>query len=359
MKIMHIVGNRPQFIKLALLYKELSLRHAAGIIVHTGQHFDENMSDIFFSQLRIPSPQYSLSINKMPHNEMIGNMLIQIDRILVKEKPDLVVVYGDTNSTLAGALASRKRNIVLAHVEAGVRTGDLRMPEESNRYLTDRMADYNFCCTYLGVKNLEAEGFGTKDVSSQVFNSGDLMLDATRFFGKMASEKSSIHKTSGLPRHFILTSIHREENNENPDRLRNIVQGLNRIHADTPVFMPLHPKTKRLLLSQGIETGFIVSEPLGYLDMLLLLQKCGSVITDSGGLSREAFFLGKPTLVVMRCPFWPELFIHGNCAQADGLTDDIPGKHRALIASDKPFDINIFGDGHAAENISSAIMNSF
>ncbi|MDP4130981.1 MAG: UDP-N-acetylglucosamine 2-epimerase (non-hydrolyzing) [Bacteroidota bacterium] len=359
MKIMHIVGNRPQFIKLALLHKELSLRDAPGIVLHTGQHFDENMSDIFFSQLRIPSPKHFLSINRMSHNVMIGNMLIQIDQILGKEKPALVIVYGDTNSTLAGALATCKRNIALAHVEAGIRTGNALMPEESNRYLTDRMANYNFCCTYQGVKNLEQEGFGPNGNGPRIYNTGDLMLDATLSFAKMASERPAILKGTGLPGNFVLASIHREENRENPDYLRNIILALNSIHVETPVLMPVHPKTKDLLRKYAIETSFTVLEPLGYLDMLSLLQKCSSVITDSGGLSREAFFMRKPTLVIMQFPFWPELFIHGNCARSDAQTEDILRKHQGLLETNRSFDINIFGDGHAAEKISDAIVSAF
>jgi UDP-GlcNAc3NAcA epimerase len=347
---------------LALLYNELQKRKPVrNRILHTGQHFNANMSAIFFEQLRIPVPDHQLNINSVTHNAMIGNMLFEIDRVLNAERPDCVVVYGDTNTTLAGALAAKKRNIPLAHVESGIRTGKEDMPEESNRYLTDRMADLNFACTYLGVENLEKEGFGVGSaIGSPIVNSGDLLLDATQLYKDQALEEAAILR-EGVFRGqaFILATIHRAENTEDIGALRNIINALNILHVHTPVLFPLHPKTGQLIKKHEIRVDFKTTGPLGYLDMLALVQSCGSVITDSGGLSREAFFFQKPTLVVMQNPFWPEIFVHGNCLPAKAVTEDIIEGQRVLHSTDKPFKTDIFGDGRAAVIISDTLLSAF
>lgn len=349
MKIAHIVGNRPQFIKLSLLHRAWQARTGdPALIIHTGQHFSDNMSAIFFDQFHIPAPDHQLQINSLSHNEMIGRMLIALDPILAAEQPDGIIVYGDTNTTLAGALAAKKRNIRLAHVESGVRTGKDDMPEESNRYVTDRLADLNFACTVRGVENLLKEGFAP----DRVFHSGDLMLDAALLFRDKAKELSSIRKEWHLTEQsFVLATIHRAENAEDPAVLGEIIRALNIIHKSQPVLFPLHPKTRQLIDKHGIPVDFIVTPPLGYLDMQALLQTCHYVITDSGGLSREAFFLHKPVLVVMQNPFWPEIFEHGPCLQAAALAEDILEKSRTLQTGRKPFKTEIFGDGNAAVNI--------
>ncbi|HMH21970.1 MAG TPA: UDP-N-acetyl glucosamine 2-epimerase, partial [Puia sp.] len=263
MNFVHIVGNRPQFVKLALLYPEL--QHRAGgrsQIIHTGQHFDPDMSDIFFRQLGIPAPDHLLSIRNLSHNDMIGNMLIGIDRLFAVERPDAVVVYGDTNTTLAGALAAKKRNIPLAHIESGIRTGKEDMPEESNRYLTDRMADWNFACTALGVENLIREGYGGPEagpgaIRGGVFNSGDLMLDAALFFREQALEQSAVLRDlrlEGLP--FTLATIHRAENTDDQAALRTIIGALNDLHHHTPVLFPMHPRTAQRIAKLGLQVDF-------------------------------------------------------------------------------------------------------
>ena len=357
MKIMHIVGNRPQFIKLAVLYPELVRHHQPGIIVHTGQHFDPNMSRVFFGELQLPDPNYDLGINQLPRDLMIATMTTELDKVLGKEKPDLVIVYGDTNSTLAGAIAARKRKIMLAHIEAGIRTGDEKMPEETNRCIADRLADLNFCCTSSGVENLKAEGIFNDNEQSRAYLSGDLMLDAVRVFGPQSLAK----QPDCLPsqgKGFILATIHRQENNEDPKNLRNIIDALNKLHQETPVIFPVHPKTRSMLDKNNIALEICSCEPLGYFDMLNVLQKASAVITDSGGLSRESFFFKKPTLVLMQKPFWPELFVHGNCLPSSALCDQILSQYHALSRSDKPFNVDIFGNGHAAENISSILLSN-
>ncbi len=356
MKLIHIVGNRPQFIKLALLNRALEARNGPGIIVHTGQHFDPNMSDVFFQELHIPAPDYSLGINSLSHNNLIGSMLTGIDGVLEAEKPHGVIVYGDTNTTQAGPLAAKKRNIPLAHIEAGIRTGNESMPEEANRYLADRMASLNFCCTYLGLENLRKEGYFSGLIHSGVHNSGDLMLDATLSFKDQALQQSKAGMDAGS---FVLATIHRAENLENIDRLKNIVEALNTIHRQIPVVFPMHPRTGMIAEAHRLPVHFKACDALGYLDMLALLQRCRLVITDSGGLSREAFFLNKPVLVIMENPFWPELFLHGPCLQAAPEKEAIIEKMQALLALGKPFNTDIFGKGEAAAGISEIILSAW
>jgi len=348
MKIAHIVGNRPQFIKLSMLYREWQERsNRKALIIHTGQHFHDNMSSVFFDQFELPAPEYNLGVNNFTHNEMIGRMLIALDPVLAAEQPDCVVVYGDTNSTLAGALAARKRNIPVAHIESGIRTGKEDMPEESNRYLTDRMADLNFACTYLGMENLIREG-----VEGKAYLTGDLMLDAALRFRDTAREQSTVGRELGVEgRSFVLATIHRAENAEDPVVLRGILEALNDIHRQEPVILPLHPKTKQLIDRHHLPVNFLTTPPLGYFDMLALLEASSYAITDSGGLTREAFFFHRPALVVMQNPFWPEVFIHGPHLQARADAGDILEKYAMLRRGRKPFSPEIFGNGHAAGKI--------
>jgi len=358
MKLVHIVGNRPQFIKLALLYKALASTETENIIVHSGQHFDVNMSDVFFEQLNIPVPDYSLGINNLSHNEMIGKMLVATDPILLATEAACVIVYGDTNTTLAGALAARKRNIPVAHIEAGVRTGDETMPEEVNRYLTDRIATFNFCCTSHNVDNLKREGFFSGTIRSHVYHSGDIMLDASLFFKNIARTKARLPHDINVNRPFVLATIHRTENTEDVDALRNIIAALNNIHQQTKVVFPMHPKTKALVHQHQIPVSFAMPDAIGYLESLALVQSCSAVITDSGGLAREAFFFKKPVVVVMQNPFWPEMFDHGNCLQSGSATSEITAAYRQLLSTEKSFDTSIFGNGDAAEKISNVIVSA-
>jgi UDP-GlcNAc3NAcA epimerase len=351
--IIHIVGNRPQFIKLSLLHRSLS-GSARQQIIHTGQHHGHIMSTVFFRELEIPFPDHHLQVHSLPHGEMIGHMLIGLDRILAQERPDAVIVYGDTNTTLAGALAAKKRNIPLMHVEAGIRTGEEDMPEESNRYVSDRLADMRFACTYLGVDNLLKEGMP----AGTVHNTGDLMLDAALLFGPGAKDTSTLGPqwfADGRP--FVLATIHRAENTDNPHALTAILQALNRIHADIPVVFPLHPRTTKVIDDHDLVLKAFTTPPLGYLDMLALVQAAGYVVTDSGGLSREAFFFQKPSVIVMKQMFWPEISLHGPSLAVAADTDAILTTFRAVQGSDRPFETGVFGDGHAAEKIGRLILN--
>lgn len=355
MTIAHIVGNRPQFIKLSLLHAALA-RHDGVVsrIIHTGQHYSDNMSAAFFREFGLPEPDEQLQINHLPHGEMIGLMLAALDRSLAAKRPDLIVVYGDTNTTLAGSLAAKKRNIPLAHCEAGIRTGDERMPEESNRYVSDRLADIRLACTRLNADRLLAEGMSP----GTVHHTGDLMLDAALYYRNRARQESSYPAAllaSGQP--FVLATIHRAENTDDPDALGHIIAALNAIHEEIPVVFPVHPRTAGALASQRVLLKVTTTPPLGYFDMLALVQASSYVITDSGGVSREAFFFCKPSVIIMKHPFWPEIFSHGPSLPSMADTATMLDSFGAVRANHRPFDTSIFGDGHAAERISGILIN--
>ena len=355
MTIAHIVGNRPQFIKLALLQRALS-RHAAwgSRIIHTGQHFSDNMSAVFFREFGLPAPDHELNVNSLSHNEMIGQMLIALDPILAAERPDAVVVYGDTNTTLAGALAAKKRAIPVMHVEAGIRTGEETMPEESNRYVTDRLADLNFTVTALGRENLLKEGLA----ADRVLNTGDLMLDAALVFARRANDESTLPATlfpDGRP--FVLTTIHRAENTDDPQALAAILAALHEIHKEIPVVFPMHPRTRQVIETYRLPFGLVSTPPLGYLDMLALMQAARYVVTDSGGVAREAFFFQKSAVVVMKKTFWPEIEANSPSLAAPADTACILKQFHAMASSNKAFRTGVFGNGRAAEKISEGIIN--
>jgi len=252
-KIVTIIGARPQFIKAAAVSRVI--RNQSGmqeIIVHTGQHFDENMSAVFFQEMDIPEPDYHLEINSLSHGAMTGRMLEKIEEVLIAEKPGLVMVYGDTNSTLAGALAARKLNICVAHVEAGLRSFNMRMPEEINRIMADRISDLLFCPTENAVHNLHQEGY--HNFRCHIHLVGDVMYDAALYYGAMSAQRSDILKRLNLTRDkFVLCTIHRQENTDNLENLRSIVDALNTLHRKIQVIVPLHPRTQKILSPSGGE----------------------------------------------------------------------------------------------------------
>lgn len=330
MKIVTVVGARPQFIKAAVVsraidnHNQMALHPSSPIreiIVHTGQHFDDNMSKIFFEELDIPLPHRNLDIGGTSHGAMTGRMLEGIEQILLDEKPDWVLVYGDTNSTLAGALAAAKLHIPVAHVEAGLRSFNRSMPEEINRILTDHVASLLFCPTDQAVENLRQEGFkhirdgsnsGANPCSPLVCKVGDVMYDAALFYGPKAERVSTIlEKLKVQPRGYALATIHREENTNNLHRLRNIFSGLCRVARDIPVVLPLHPRTFKALeqVDTSIKTtgDLILIDPVGYLDMICLEKNASVIITDSGGVQKEAFFYGVPCVTLRRETEWVEL----------------------------------------------------
>jgi len=357
MKIVTIVGARPQFIKAAALSREIK-KHSGltEVIVHTGQHFDENMSDVFFREMQIPQPAYNLNIHGLGHGAMTGQMLEGIEKILLTEKPDWVLVYGDTNSTLAGALAAKKLHIKVAHVEAGLRSFNMQMPEEINRILTDRISDLLFCPTENAMHNLKQEGFDHFD--NKIVRSGDIMLDAALFYQKEQAGKGVLQSFGAKPGEYVLSTIHRAENTDNGENLIQIVNGLNEINRIMPVIVPLHPRTKQILSKSGINTAFTIIDPVGYLDMIYLVSNARLIITDSGGLQKEACFFQKYCITTRNETEWVEL--------VENKVNRITGASSASMVEafndfkDKPYPagISLYGTGNTAGEICEALLNT-
>jgi len=345
-KVVSIVGARPQFIKCAPVSRELR-KLAVEILVHTGQHYDDNMSDVFFRELDLPKPDYDLGVGSGRHGRQTGDMLKLIEEVLVKEAPDYVLVYGDTNSTLAGALAAVKLHIPVAHVEAGLRSYNRDMPEEINRVLTDHISTLLFCPTATSLKNLAQEGIskGTRLV-------GDIMYDAALQFAEIASQRSTILDDLKLsPKKYLLATIHRPYNTDIEVNLRNILSALREI--DERVILPMHPRTRERLSIfklddlQSLNGHLNVVEPLGYLDMLMLEQNARLILTDSGGVQKEAYFFGVPCLTLRSETEWLETVENGwnVIVGADRLQIVEAVSGRSWPQGTPPL---LFGDGHAA-----------
>lgn len=305
-KIITILGARPQFIKAAAVSNQFKGTFNE-ILVHTGQHYDANMSDVFFEELNIPKPKYHLNIGSGSHGAQTGEMLRAIEQVLLDEKPDYVLVYGDTNSTLAGALAASKLLIPVIHVEAGLRSFNKAMPEEQNRILTDHLSTLLFVPTQTAVDNLKNEG-----ITKGVHLVGDVMYDGILHFSQIAKEKSTILEQLQLEENgFILSTIHRAENTNNPARLKAICEGLT--ESKERIILPLHPRTQKYVQEYGIHLGenIQVIEPVGYLDMVRLEAAASKIVTDSGGVQKEAFFLGKPCITLRDETEWVETIENG------------------------------------------------
>ncbi|SFO79971.1 non-hydrolyzing UDP-N-acetylglucosamine 2-epimerase [Pseudomonas borbori] len=353
MKLLTIIGARPQFIKASVVSKAIAEQvDLSEIIIHTGQHFDANMSDIFFDQLGIPRPNYLLDIHGGSHGEMTGRMLSEIERVMIKEKPDRVLVYGDTNSTLAGALAAAKLHIPVAHIEAGLRSFNMRMPEEINRILTDQVSDLLFCPTQAAIDNLAREGFSDKPV--QVLNVGDVMQDSALFFAQRATAPQGFDLSDG----FILTTLHRAENTDDLARLEAIVGALNTIHATVAhVVLPLHPRTKAAIAKAGLILNVHVIEPVGYLEMIWLLQRCALVLTDSGGVQKEAFFFGKACVTMRDQTEWVELVDVGANKLVGADQANIVATVGRLYGQKVEDQHQLYGGGQAAERIAKYLSS--
>lgn len=304
LKILTIVGARPQFIKAATISRAIrETDELFEVMVHTGQHFDAGMSDVFFDELNIPAPKHYLGIHGGGHGEMTGRMLIAIEPVMMTEKPDWVVVYGDTNSTLAGSLAASKLHIPVAHVEAGLRSFNRRMPEELNRVLTDHLSTLHLCPTGSAVQNLANEG-----ITKGVHHVGDVMFDATVFAAKQAGRRSNILSDLSLTAgNYAVATVHRAENTDQPQQLHAVVDYLKSCAARLPVVLPLHPRTERAARRFGIDFGILtVIAPVGYLDMARLLSTASEVYTDSGGLQKEAYFNRVPCTTLRDETEWTE-----------------------------------------------------
>lgn len=355
-KIVTILGARPQFVKAAVLSRVISKNNdVEEVIVHTGQHYDTNMSDIFFEEMNIPKPKYNLAINGLSHGAMTGQMLIKIEEVLKKECPDLVVVYGDTNSTLAGALAATKMDIKVAHVEAGLRSFNMQMPEEINRILTDRISCILLCPTDTAIKNLQQEGFD--NFPSIVVKSGDIMKDAVEFYSEISKEKSSIIKKLNLQNNeFVLATIHRQENTDNIEKLKSIFEGLQEIDKTKKVILPLHPRTKAILEKNKLKFKLTTIDPVGYFDMLELLKNCNLVVTDSGGLQKEAFFNKKHCIIAREETEWVELVTNNFAKIVGSNSTKMLQVFKNFQDSKADFSINLYGN-NVGEHIYKELIN--
>ena len=355
MKLVTVVGARPQFIKASVV--STALRPVCEeVLVHTGQHYDRNMSGVFFEELNLPKPAYNLGVGSGTHGKQTGEMLIKIEEVLFREKPDAVLVYGDTNSTLAGALAAAKLHIPVLHVEAGLRSYNRRMPEELNRVLTDHISDRLFCPTETAVRNLAKEG-----IRAGVQNTGDVMLDAVLHFSKMAREnpaKTAIFQQLGIrPKQYRLATLHRAETTDGGvPAIARIFRAFERLPQK--VVIPIHPRTRPLAEQAVSQDGFHniqLIDPVGYLEMLLLTSNACQVLTDSGGLQKEAWFLGVPCVTLRSETEWVET-LAGNWNVLSPLeTDEIYDKAVHTKPDPAARGKKPFGDGNASGKIAAAV----
>jgi UDP-GlcNAc3NAcA epimerase len=355
MLILTILGARPQFVKAAVVSRALARKtQVTERIIHTGQHHDTNMSDIFFEEMEIPRPAFNLGIHGKSHGAMTGQMMEGLEKLFIEHKPGLVLVYGDTNSTLAGALAASKLHIPVAHVEAGLRSFNMQMPEEVNRILTDRVSSLLFCPTSVAMDNLRKEGYPFGDM--ELVMSGDVMLDAARYYAQRSEQQSSILNTiDGSD--FLLCTVHRAENTDDPEKLRHIFSALAEINKEVKVVCPLHPRTRKIAIDRGLELPSTVVDPVGYFDMLELLKHCKAVLTDSGGLQKEAYFFAKPCITLRNETEWTELVDAGCNILAGAERDKILASWATVKAGSFNFRENLYGDGHAAEVIVETILS--
>lgn len=349
-KICTVVGARPQFIKLAVVSRVLR-KEFQEVLIHTGQHYDYNMSDVFFEEMEIPKPDYNLGISGGTHGQMTGQMLIKLEEVFLKEQPDMVLLFGDTNSTMAAALAAVKLHIPVCHVESGGRLGTLDNPEEVNRIVTDHVSALHLVCTESGMDFLAKEG-----LSASAHLVGDPMYDAFRYYSESldGSELKGIRDFAGncvkLPEHFYYLTCHRQENTDTDEKLDQILQAMEAL--DAPVVYPVHPRNhqraERLCRMHGYRNT-ILTLPVGYKSSISLVNKAKKIVTDSGGLQREAFFGGKPCVTVINWVAWPETMLN-NCNQlAKPDKEDILRKLNVTVKFDP--DYQPFGDGHSAEKI--------
>jgi len=353
MKIISIVGARPQFIKCAPVTQELRKDHEE-IIVHTGQHYDPEMSDIFFEDLQIPKPDYHLDVGSGSHGKQTGAILERVENVLLKELPDLVLVYGDTNSTLAGAIAAAKLHIPVAHVEAGLRSFDRTMPEEINRVVTDHVSNLLLCPTQTAVDNLKKEG-----ITDGVHMVGDVMVDALRHNVKIAEKKSHIIKQLGLRKsNYYVATVHRPGNTDDPKNLTAIIEAFS--ESGKTVVFPVHPRTKKYLREYGVWDSLSENirciDPLGYIDMLHLMKHAKKILTDSGGIQKEAYVLGIPCITMRENTEWLETLIGG--------WNVLVGADKKMILAALMADVrtsadnSVFGNGDAAKRIARVIKKS-
>ena len=359
-KICTVVGARPQFIKLAVVSREIRKHHdLQEVIIHTGQHYDHNMSELFFEEMDIPKPDYNLGIAGGTHAQMTGRMLMKIEEVLMKEQPDMLVVFGDTNSTMAAALAAVNLQIPICHVEAGIRIATYEYPEEVNRVVTDHLSSLHLVCTSSGVDFLKKEGF-----SDSIHLVGDPMYDAFCYYRDRldGSELAGVVDFAGnpvqMPERFYYMTCHRQEKNGVENSLDQFLQAMNSL--DAPTIYPVHPRNHERaerLCREGNYSNIILTQPVGYLTSISLISKAEKIVTDSGGVQREAFFAKKPCVTVLDIVGWPETMVN-NCNQlAKPNKEEILEKLSCKVVFDPTY--LPFGDGHSAEKIVEKIKEYF
>ncbi|MCX6312749.1 MAG: UDP-N-acetylglucosamine 2-epimerase (non-hydrolyzing) [Bacteroidetes bacterium] len=362
--ILTVIGARPQIIKAAALSRAIHLHFTGSIketIVHTGQHYDENMSQVFFDELGIPSPNYNLNINLGNREEQIAFMVSALEKILMEEKPDAIVLYGDTNSTKAGAEAGKKMNIPIVHIEAGLRSFNLNMPEELNRIYADQVSSLLFSPTATGIENLKKE-----NISKGVYHCGDVMYDNSLFFAEIAEQKSDFFQREKLEKNkYFLATVHRDFNADSAERLISIFAAFDKIAIENkiPIIIPIHPRTRKQIelipeLKKKVSENNLIRiiPPASFLEMILLEKNAKLILTDSGGVQKEAYFFKKPCVILRPETEWVELVEIGAAILADADSGKIEQAVRTLLQREIQFP-DIFGDGHAAEFICSKMNN--
>ncbi len=356
MKILSIVGARPQFIKLATIVHELKKHKVEHIIVHTGQHYDYSMSKLFFKELEIPEPDYNLEVGSGTHGLQTGLMLERIEKVLLSCKPDIVLVYGDTNSTLAGALASVKLHIKLGHVEAGLRSYNRRMPEEINRVLADRVSDMLFCPTETSVKNLKEEG-----IENSVYLTGDVMYDMILKYRDLITKcsKQILEQFELENGKYCYATIHRAENTDVKERLLNIIHALDEISRKIKVVFPVHPRTKKSLESINYKPNcLLMINPVSYLESLSLISNAKMVFTDSGGVQKEAYILQRPCITLRDETEWVETVNNGWNILVGADYEKIIQVYKEFTPSEKNYKNDIFGKGDAVHKIIDILLTN-
>lgn len=358
MKIVTIIGARPQFIKAATISRAFREHHSdvCELLVHTGQHYDANMSDVFFNELDIPRPDYNLGIGGGTHGQNTGRMIEQIEAVLLKEQPDRVLVYGDTDSTLAGALAAVKLHISVAHVEAGLRSFNRRMPEEINRVLTDHAADLLFTPTQTATNNLVNEGIA----GDKVQQVGDVMYDAALYYGARAEHRSRILDVLDFEsKSYILATIHRAENTDDPLRMKQILTGFST--SSRTIILPLHPRTRKRLADFGLLLPPTVRaiDPVGYLDMVMLEKNAALIVTDSGGVQKEAYFHHVPCVTLRDETEWVELVNVGANCLVGADEKSIASELERIVVAHQKFESGLYGNGDSSLHIADILNQSY
>jgi UDP-GlcNAc3NAcA epimerase len=377
LKIVTIIGARPQIIKAAALSRAIAAHFAKDIveiIVHTGQHYDENMSQVFFDELGIPAPHYNLNVGSGSHGKQTATMIVGIEEILLTEKPDAIVLYGDTNSTLAGGIAASKIHVPVVHIEAGLRSYSKAMPEEVNRILCDHLSTLLFSPTETGYLNLQKEGFVKNNEAPytadnpKIYHCGDVMYDNSLHFSSIAENKINTEERYGVSKgNYVLATIHRNNNTDDPERLSSLFAALNDISVknEIPIVLPLHPRTAKLLESNldpvtlaGVKNNplFKITAPASFLEMTALEKNASIVITDSGGVQKEAFYFNKPCIILRPETEWVELVKCGAAIIADSNKEKIiAGYEHFKKTTDIQFP-QFYGDGKAAEFICKEML---